>query len=380
MKFKEKWRIVINKNSKFLSLKKRRTKSIIGIFLLSILCLFCSQKTENEPSLQIDVIQDIANQRVDIQVNGKAFTSYLYTDTIPNLKKTVLFPIYSANGSMITRGYPLLPKAGERTDHPHHIGFWLNYGDVNGLDYWGNSAAIPADQAYRMGVIRHRKIKRVQNGAGSGILEVSMDWLKPDGQTLLEENTQFVFSAEKDVRTIDRITTLTAINEPVIFKDTKEGMLAIRVTRALEHPSDEPVILSNDSGNKTDVPVMDNSGVTGQYLSSTGVTGTDTWGQRAKWVTLSGVVENEKVNVVIFDHPDNIGYPTYWHARGYGLFAANPMGRNVFSEGKESLNYSLETGRSLTFKHRIQIISGETTPDKIEAAYQDFKNAIGNWP
>jgi len=353
---------------------------MIGIFLLSILCLFCSQKTENEPSLQIDVIQDIVNQRVDIQVDGKAFTSYMYTDTIPNLKKPVLFPIYSANGSMITRGYPLQPKARERTDHPHHIGFWLNYGDVNGLDYWGNSAAIPADLAYRMGVIRHRKIKRVQSGAGSGILEVSMDWLKPDGQTLLEENTQFVFSAAKDVRTIDRITTLTAINEPVIFKDTKEGMLAIRVTRALEHPSDEPVILSDDSGNKTDVPVMDNSGVTGQYLSSTGVTGTDAWGKRAKWVTLSGVVENEKINLVIFDHPDNIGYPTYWHARGYGLFAANPLGQNVFSKGKESLNYLLETGRSLTFKHRIQIISGETTPEKIEAAYQVFRSARGNWP
>ena len=181
-----------------------------------------------------------------------------------------------------------------------------------------------------------------------------------------------MFSAVQDVRTIDRITKLTAVNKPVVFKDTKEGMLAIRVTRALEHPSDKPVTLSDDSGNKTEVPVMDNSGVTGQYLSSNSVTGTDAWGKRAKWVTLSGVVENEKVNVVIYDHPDNIGYPTYWHARGYGLFAANPLGQNVFSEGKESMNLSLEPGQSLTFKHRLQIISGETLPEDIEALYQEF--------
>jgi hypothetical protein len=98
----------------------------------------------------------------------------------------------------------------------------------------------------------------------------------------------------------------------------------------------------------------------------------DAWGKRAKWVTLSGVVENEKVNVVIYDHPDNVGYPTYWHARGYGLFAANPLGQNVFSEGKEKMDLSLEKGEVLNFKYRLQVISGETSPDKIESEYQDF--------
>jgi hypothetical protein len=350
----------------------KKTQIIMSIFAVSILCLFCSQKADETSSLQVDVNHDEANKRVDIFVDGKAFTSYLYTDTIPNLKKPVLFPVYSARGSVITRGFPLEPRKGERTDHPHQIGYWLNYGDVNGLDYWGNSAAIPADQAYRMGVIRHKEVMQTQSGRGNGILDVSMNWLKPDGQTLLEENTRFIFRAEKDSRTIDRITRLKAINEPVEFKDTKEGMLAIRVNRALEHPSDEPVTLSDDSGNQTDIPVMDNSKVTGHYLSSTGVRGMDVWGKRAKWVSLSGIVDNEKVSVVIYDHPDNVGYPTYWHARGYGLFAANPLGQNVFSEGKEKMDYSLETGQILTFKYRLEIISGETTPDKIESEYQDF--------
>jgi hypothetical protein len=203
-----------------------------------------------------------------------------------------------------------------------------------------------------------------------------MDWLKPDGQTLLEENTQFIFRAKEDSRIIDRITNLKAIHELVEFNDTKEGMLAIRVNRALELPSDEPVTLIDDSGNQTEIPVMDNSGVTGDYLSSTGVTGMTVWGTRAKWMALSGIIDNEKVSVVIYDHPGNIGYPTYWHARGYGLFAANPLGQNVFSEGKETMDYTLGSGQTLTFKYRLQILSGETTTDKFESAYQNFLNEV----
>jgi len=339
--------------------------------LVSLVFLFCNQKADTSGKFQVNLEQDEKNQRVDILVDGKAFTSYMYTDTIDHLKKTVLFPIYSANANMITRAYPLQRKAGERTDHPHHIGYWMNYGDVNDLDYWGNSAAIPEDQAYRMGVIRHRSVKDMQSGQGKGSLVVKADWLKPDGSVLLEEEIRFTFRAAKDSRIIDRISKLTA-KEPTTFKDTKEGMLAIRVTRALEHPSDKPITLSDDQGNKTEVAVLDNSGVTGEYLSSTGIKGMDAWGKRAKWVTLAGVVENEKVNVVIFDHPENPGYPTYWHARGYGLFAANPLGQNTFSEGKETMNLHLDSGQSVKFTYRLQILSGDTTPDQIERAYQDF--------
>jgi hypothetical protein len=117
---------------------------------------------------------------------------------------------------------------------------------------------------------------------------------------------------------------------------------------------------------------MDNTGVTGHYLSSEGIEGMDVWGKRAKWVALSGEVEGEKVSIVIFDHPDNVGYPTYWHARGYGLFSANPLGQSIFSEGKETLNFSLESGESTTFRYRTLIVSGETDAAKIEQEYKKF--------
>jgi hypothetical protein len=314
----------------------------------------CAEQGTGDQKTGVRVVANEAEQRVDILVDGKPFTSYVYSDTIKMLKKPVIYPIR------------------ERMDHPHQIGFWFNYGDVNGLDFWNNSDAIPPERTSEMGTIRHRKVKHVESGVNSGVLEVTMDWLKPDGNPILREDTRFVFHEGRNMRAIDRITKLTTLDEPVSFKDNKEGMIAVRLTRALEHPTDEPIRVTDASGKTTDVPVMDNEGVTGLYQSSTGITGMEVWGTRAPWMMLSGVVQGDSVTLAIFDHPDNVGYPTYWHARGYGLFSANPLGQKIFSKGKEELNFSLETGTSSTFQYRLMILSGDISPVKIEMYYKDY--------
>ncbi|MEJ7676192.1 MAG: DUF6807 family protein [Chitinophagaceae bacterium] len=124
------------------------------------------------------------------------------------------------------------------------------------------------------------------------------------------------------------------------FKDTKEGSFGIRVARQLELPSKDDITLTDARGNPTTVKKMSNEGVTGNYRSSEGVTGEAVWGKRAKWMDLYGSVGDEKISIIICDHPQNLSYPTYWHARGYGLFAANPFGVKDFTEGKEELNYT----------------------------------------
>ena len=311
-------------------------------------------------------------KKVDVFVNGKLFTSYLYASDIAVLKKTTLYPIIAANGEVVTRGFPLATRANERTDHPHHIGAWFNYGDVNGLDYWGNSNAMPEEMKDKLGTIRHDKIVTLTNGSESASMSVTSNWLKPDGKTLLEEETTFNFFAEEGKRFIDRIVTLKAVDEQVVFNDTKEGMFAIRVARQLEYPSDSPVSLSDAHGKLTDVPVLDNSGVNGHYLSREGIEGTDVWGKRAKWVALSGMLTNNQVTLVIMDEPDNVEYPTYWHARGYGLFAANALGQHTFSNGKERMNLSLKPSEEVRFKYRIAILDGIATKEEIDAEYQIF--------
>ena len=344
------------------------------ILLLIVFTFFsCENKKEEQLKNKVNLIKNDSEKRIDVKVDGKLFTSYLYTDTLSVLKKTVLYPIVSANGVTITRGFPINPRPGERIDHPHHIGLWLNYGDVNGLDFWNNSDAIPAERENEMGTIRNDNIIEVKSGEEKGELTAASNWLKPDGSVLLKDTTHFTFYAEDGIRIIERVTKLTALEEPVVFHDNKEGMIGMRVARQLELPSDKPAVLSDSHGQQTDVPVMDNSGVTGNYLSSEGIEGESVWGTRGKWVALYGKVDNKNVTVVILDNPENVGFPTYWHARGYGLFAANPLGQSVFSNGKEALNFKLDKGDSVTFKYRVLILDGKPDKSKIEDEYQKFR-------
>ena len=309
-------------------------------------------------------------QRVDVTVDGEAFTSYIHPDSI---HKPALFPLRTARGTIVTRGFPLEPRPGERVDHLHHVGFWFDYGDVNGVAFWGSTPAVPPAERGRYGIIRHRGVNRIAGGADRGELDVTMDWLRLDGQAVLREDTRFVFAGCDLRRTVDRITTLTAGAENVLFRDDKEGAFAIRVARELEHPSSSPEKFVGGDGKVTEVPQLDNQGVTGLYRSSEGLEGDDVWAKRANWVKLSGTIGAEPISLVMIDHPSNPGYPTYWHARGYGLFAANPFGQKIFSGGAEELNFQLPAGESVTFRHRVLIDSGRDLNDEaINRVFQEF--------
>ncbi len=312
---------------------------------------------------------------VDVLIGGKPFTSYFFPGQ-DILKKAVLFPLISAQGTTITRGYPMAPRAGERVDHPHHVGMWLNYEDVNGFDYWNNSTNIVASlQNHKMGTIVHTSI--VKQDAKSGTLVVSADWIDNDGkgQKVLQEKTTYVFSGTADSRTVDRITTLTAVADQVLFKDVKDGMFAIRVARQLEIPSNKPDVFTDAHGVETKVPMMDNTGVNGDYLSSEGVKGEAVWSTRAKWMNLHGEMDNHSISVTIFDHPSNVSYPSYWHSRGYGLFAVNPLGAKVFSNGKDERNLTLKKGESVTFRYRTLISDRLNTKEELDKIQSDFANS-----
>lgn len=317
----------------------------------------------------VQVIANEAARRVDVLIDGQPFTSYLWPDTI---KKPVLYPLRSAAGTIVTRGYPLQPRPGERLDHPHQVGLWFNYGDVNGLDFWNNSDAIKPAERHKYGSIRHLKITRAVSGTERGELEVEMEWLQPDGKALLREETTFIFHGGKNLRAIDRLTRLTALDERVSFHDNKEGVLGIRVARQLEQPADKPEVFTDANGKATAVPLLDNTGVSGHYRSSEGKSGDAVWGTRGRWTMLTGKMGTENITLAILDHPKNPGYPTYWHARGYGLFAANPLGQEALSNGKEKLNFVLPAKQSVTFNYRVIILSGDSTPETIEAQYQRF--------
>ena len=301
------------------------------------------------------IVEKKEQKQVDIMFNNKLLTAYCYYDSS---RKPVLFPVNTVDGITVTRSYPFRNVPGERTDHPHHTGIWFNYESVNGLDFWNNSTAIAVEKRNQYGTIKHQRIISKKTNGNTASLVVASTWVRPDGKVLLNEETHFNFTVKGNDFIIDRIATLTALDTTVVFRDVKDGMIAIRVARELEMPAKDKTSFVDDKGNITNVPPS-GSDVTGMYYGSTGLKGDSVWGSKGNWVMLTGKKDGKNITIGMFDHPSNIGYPTYWHARGYGLFAANPLGRKVFSNGKEELNFSLAPKQSTTFRYRIVIHSGD---------------------
>jgi len=303
------------------------------------------------------------------------FTAFLYPDT---LEKPVLYPIAAANGTIVTRGFPLNPLPGEPTDHPHHIGLWFNYENVNGLDFWNNSFAIPAEKKKMYGWIKTDDIDgigsmRMSDGYEKGFFSYHARWTNQANETLLEEKTTYTFSGNEHQRFIDRETKLTAVKD-VSLTDAKDGLLGLRLAHELQIPTSEDQKFTDDKGNVTIVKGGTDAIPNGTYITSEGKTGNDAWSTRGRWCKVYGKMGNDSISIAIIDHPKNPNYPTFWHARGYGLFAANPLGEKIFTNGKNVKNLQLKKDESVTFRFRVIVDEGSKTisAEQLNKAADDF--------
>ncbi|NND08644.1 MAG: PmoA family protein [Saprospiraceae bacterium] len=336
------------------------SNSIYWLMYVLLVAVACTSKPaamdKVDASPQVLFEADSANKLINVNIDGKLFTSFRWHD---NLTKPILYPIYTSDGTEITRGFPLNPRAGERVDHPHQIGMWLTYGNVNGTDFWGNGSRGLGTKNSNGGFIKHQKVDRLSEGTAEGILITSENWADSVGTEVLKERTEYHFVARDSVQFIDRITTLTAgSGEDVSLPDTKEGMFGIRVARQLELPAQGEMTLYSADGHPEKVEAANQEDISGNYRSSEGISGLEVWGTRARWMDLSGTIDGRKISLVICDHPDNPSYPTWWHARGYGLFSANPLGAKDFTRNEEMVNFSIKSGASVTFRYRVLISSG----------------------
>jgi len=304
----------------------------------------------------VKVVKAAKENKIDIFFGDQLFTSFLYPDT---LEKPVLYPVVASNGAVVTRGFPLDPQPGDPNDHPHHIGIWFNFENLNGLDFWNNSFAIPKDKKHLYGWIKTDRIIETSDGP-KGTLSYHANWTNQNNDLILEETTRFEFSGTDHQRVIDRVTMLKA-DTVALFTDAKDGMLGFRLAHALQMPTDKDQKFTDDKGNVTIVKGGSDKVANGNYISSEGKKGDDVWSTRARWCKVYARIGNDSVSVAIIDHPLNPNYPTFWHARGYGLFAANPLGEKIFTNNASSKNLRLEKGESVSFRYRIVIDDGRKT-------------------
>ena len=316
-------------------------RRLVSLFLL----VLSSASPETWQAVEVNRRGD----QIDILIGGKAFTTYCFG---PAVAKPYLFPLRSAQGTVVTRSFPMVGNIpGENHDEPHQRAMYFAHGDINGYDFWGEAefARWSHHSPSAFGRTVFRALDEMRSGDGSGALRAEFDLVTSDKENIAEETQAYTFSGDERMRIIDCKFIIHANHGPLRFGDTKEGTFAIRVVKALKPP-------------------------TGHMVNSDGATGEKAiWGRRADWVDYYGNVAGESVGLAILDHPENLHHPTYWHARKYGLLAANPFGlREFLHDRHQDGSYVIPADGSLTLHYRVIIHHGDFRAADVASAYKRY--------
>ena len=308
-----------------------------ALFVCSLagVTLFASS---NRLIAQAELVLHSDESRLDIVVRGQPFTSYHFG---PGRSKPILFPVRAPGGRIVNRLFPLQEKApDEEVDHPHQESLWFTYGDVEGLDFWSGRDGVR---------IRQRSILEMRNGR-TGVLKVLLDWVDSEGHAVLQEIRRLEFGGSQDSFWLDHRSDLLARERSVKIGETKEGMFGIRVAGAFREDRGQSVYLDAFGRHREE----------------------SIWGTRVPWVALQGELSEEPLTIAIFDHPSTFNHPSYWHARAYGLFAANPLGRKDFVEGSVAVGFEIRVGERLRFRYRLTVYSAEVKKARLDSEYQTY--------
>ncbi len=304
---------------------------------IALLVLFAAKTFANAADFKLERHEG----GIRVLLDGELFTEYL-TNAGP---KPYLWPIIGPGGKAMTRAYPMQQVAGEKTDHPHHRSLWFTHGSVNGVDFW-----LEGDEG---GKIVHREFTEVAVDQTATIAATS-DWIAPDGKKVCTDERRIAFHVDGDSRVIDFDVTLIASEGPLVLGDTKEGSFGVRVPTMMD--VDQP---DGRSG--------------GQIVNSEGQTNAAAWGKPAAWVDYHGPLDGETVGIAILNHPASFRYPTHWHVRTYGLFAANPFGLHDFYESDQyDGTHRMQANDTITLRYRVILHRGDQTQAKIAEAFEAY--------
>lgn len=329
---------------------RRNTVRLLGLFLFAGAIVISSYARAADEDESVQFKRE--GTHINVLIGGQPFTTYYFD---PKIAKPYFMPLRSAEGTIITRGFPIGNTVSPAYRHdpdlePHQRPMYFGHGNVDGIDFWGE-AVFPKwsdDSVFGRTVLA--RIEEVKGGPASGTLRALFHLVGPRGRTIADETQLYVFHGNRQTRMIDCEFTITANHgAAVTMGDTKEGTFALRLTHALNVPPGHMVNSNGKVGEK------------------------EIWGKRANWVDYYGKVGNEEVGVAIFDSSKSFRHPTYWHARAYGLFAANPFGIREFS-GNPSLDgsWTIRQNQSLVFRYRVLIHHGDYKQAHVAEAYQQY--------
>jgi hypothetical protein len=283
------------------------------VAVLLLLSFALAARAQDAPSI---AFQQKENALL-ITIGNIEFATYTLGDA--NNTRSFFSNLRAPGGILATRNYP--PKEGDQTDHPHHQGIFFTFGDLNGIDYWHTKGKAP-----------HVKFRdQPKGGMGQGTFTVENKYLSIDEKDVLcSEIARWTIRTTKEGHWIELDTTITATASEVRFGSKEKGGIAARMQT--------PLAVIN-GGRMVD--------------SKARVNGEQVWGNTAHWVDYTGKLKDQFVGITIFAHPDN-PRPSWWHARDYGLFAANPFGPLNSKEG----GLTLKKGEQVRFRYAVLVHAG----------------------
>jgi hypothetical protein len=316
--------------------------------LVSLLAFGCVSPDANGPAAKPGGVR-VTDQdgKVRIEIGGQYFADYNYR----NVSRPFLYPIIGPTGTPITRHWPMEQAENEEHDHPHHRSLWYAHGEINGVDFWSEGA--------KAGKTVHERFVKLSSGPRNGSIKSINKLVSVDGKTIATDERTITIHNRGSERVLDYDITIFASNGDLVFGDTKEGSMAIRLAETMR--------VKGKVGK-------------GHIINSEGVRDDATWGKRAKWCDYYGPVRDKIVGVAIFDHPSNPRHPTWWHVRDYGLFAANPFGLHDFERNPDKTkgNLKVPAGQSITFKYRFYFHEGDEKQGRVAEEYQAYATGAGS--
>ncbi len=295
--------------------------------------------------------QGVALQNDGANIKVIASNSLLTEYLSDQATKPYYYPVIGPTGAKFTREFPMAKKPGDDTDHNHQRSLWFSHGDVNGFDFWASDPLNAPKKNF--GSIKETARKTLVAGPVLALIRTTDDWLGPDGKRVCEDERVVTFYDTREARVIDFDVTLKGTESPATFGDTKEGMFGLRVASSMDVKKKKQ---------KAD----------GTITNAEGITDDAAWGKASPWVDYVGPVDGQTVGIAILNHPDSFRYPTTWHVRDYGLFAANPFGWHDFGMKKPGA-YTLAPGDSIRFRYRVILHKGDTQSAGIASAFEGYR-------
>ena len=290
--------------------------------------------------------------QIDVSIGGRPFTTYFFP---ADIAKPYFQPLRTAQGTIVTRDFIIgntIPQEHlkDRSLEPHQRPMYFGHGDIDGIDFWGEAVFPQYSDDTVFGRAVFKKLEEMRSGGESGTLKADFELADPRGRVIADEVQSFVFGGGAETRWIDcEITLLANHGSDVVMGDTKEGTFAIRLANELNSPPGHMVNSAGAEGEK------------------------EIWGKPADWVDYDGAIAGEELGVAVFDSPKSFRHPTTWHARGYGLLAANPFGwREFYKDPEKDGSWTIQQGKTLKFRYRVFIHHGDYKQAKVAEAYQEF--------